>query len=151
MKLMFGGIIAVVLLGLYGYSVITAILVATGFTAAAGFTSGFSSTMTTVGGLVAALVVAELALTKPGQTPIARVLQSNPSVGSTTSLKIITFSYLTVWLALGLSAYIVGSMWYPDTQTALADVGQSWLGVAVAAAYAYFEIQPNETHQTALT
>jgi hypothetical protein len=40
--------------------------------AAGNFTTGFASTMTTVGGLVSALVIAELAITKPGEVPIAR-------------------------------------------------------------------------------
>jgi hypothetical protein len=45
-----------------------------------------------------------------------------------------------VWVALGVSAYVVGAMWYPDALKPLTDLGQSWLGLAVAAGYAYFGI-----------
>ncbi len=33
---------------------------------------------------------------------------------------------------------------HPDVLPALTNVGQSWLGLAVAAAYGYFGLSPNE-------
>jgi hypothetical protein len=147
MKLVFGGLIAVILLGLYAYTVLFGISVVTcistqGCTAltAASFTGGFASTMTTVGGLVSALVIAELAITKPGEAPVARALDPAASSRVTNSLKIITGLYLLVWVALGLAAYVVGAMWHPGALEPLTDGGQTWLGLAVAAGYAYFGI-----------
>jgi hypothetical protein len=147
MKLVFGGLIAVILLGLYVYSVLFAISVVAcisrpGCSAltAASFTDGFGSTMTTVGGLVSALVIAELAITKPGEAPVARALAATASARATGTLKALTGAYLLVWVIVGLAAYVVGAMWYPGTLKPLTDLGQSWLGLAVAAAYAYFGV-----------
>ena len=149
MKLLFGGLIAVIVLGLYAYSVVFAISVVncintTGCSAltAASFTDGFAQTMTTVGGLVSALVIAELAITKPGEAPVARALDPSASVAQINALKVVTGVYLLVWLALGLAAYVVGAMWHPGTIMPLTDLGQGWLGLAVAAGYAYFGINP---------
>jgi hypothetical protein len=149
MKLAFGGLIALILLGLYAYAVrvgvATAICAATtGCTAltAAGFTAGFASTMNTVGGLVSALVIAELAITRPGDAPMARSLAEDSTPGARSALKLVTGLYLLTWVLIGLWAYLVGVMWYPSVVAQLTDVGQAWLGLAVAAAYAYFGIKP---------
>jgi hypothetical protein len=147
MKLVFGGLIAIMLLGLYAYSVMFAISVVSCMNTAGcsaltvgSFTAGFASTMTTVGGLVSALVIAELAITEPGNAPIARALDSGASASATNALKVITGVYLLLWVALGLAAYVVGAMWYPESLKPLTDLGQAWLGLAVAAGYAYFGI-----------
>ena len=52
----------------------------------------------------------------------------------------VTGIYLLVWVLVGLAAYLVGTMWYPGKLKHLTDLGQAWLGLAVAAAYAYFGI-----------
>jgi len=148
MKLIFGGLIAVILLALYTYAVQFAISVATCISKAGcsdltldSFTGGFASTMTTVGGLVSALVIAELAITKPGEAPVARALDATASPRANKILKVVTGAYLLVWVVVGLAAYVVGNMWYPDKLKPLTDLGQAWLGLAVAAGYAYFGIK----------
>lgn len=147
-KTLFGGVIAVILLGLYVYAVIVALAVTsclakgeecTSLTKES-FTSGMSTTLAMVGGLVSALVIAELAVTKPGETPYARVLDDNPSEQAKTILKVTTTLYLLIWVIFGLLAFIVGFLQYPDFLQPLTDMGQSWLGLAVAAAYAYLGI-----------
>jgi hypothetical protein len=37
---------------------------------------------------------------------------------------------------------IVGLMMYPDASQTLANLGTTWLGIAVSAGYAYFGIKP---------
>jgi hypothetical protein len=150
MKLLFGGFIAIILLILYEYSVYEGLLVVmclstsacTQYTADS-FTPGFSHAMSLIGGLVAALVIAELAVTKPGEAPVARTI-GGTSDNATLSwtLTIVTAVYLVVWVLAGLAAYVVGTMWYPGKLQPLTDLGQSWLGLAVAAAYSYFGISP---------
>jgi hypothetical protein len=142
MKLLFGGAIAIILLGLYVYAVLYAVMVVTGLNPGP-VTEGYASTMTTVGGLVSALVIAELAITKPGEAPVARALISdNQPTGATATriLTLVTGVYLLVWVLTGLTAYVIGAMWHPGTVQHLTDLGQSWLGLAVASAYAYFGI-----------
>jgi hypothetical protein len=133
MKAAIGGGIALILLGLYGYSVIEAIRIAMSPDALA-LKSGFVSTMNTVGGLVSALVISELAITQPGQMPAARMGGPGWAGWATT----IAISYIAVWAALGLAAYVAGVMLYEGKVPALTDFGLAWLGLAVASGYAYF-------------
>jgi hypothetical protein len=110
---------------------------------AASFTQGFSHAMSLIGGLVAALVIAELAITKPGEAPVARaVCGANAGPTLSWTLTIVTAICLLVWVIAGLAAYVVGTMWYPGTLQPLTDLGLSWLGLAVAAAYWYYGISP---------
>jgi hypothetical protein len=148
MKVFFGALIAVILLGLYVYSVIYTISVVNcvstpGCTTStvADITDGIVTALTLIGGLVSALVIAELAITKPGEPPVARVLDQNSSSTPGKALKVVTLAYLLVWIATGLAAFIVGYMQYPKVVQPLTDLGQSWLGLAVAAGYAYFGIR----------
>lgn len=107
----------------------------------ASFNSGYASTLNTVGALVSALVIAELAVTKAGDAPVARALDTTAtSSTASTVLKAVTAAYLLVWLGLGLTAFVAGALWYPDSLKPLTDFGQAWLGVAIAAVYAYFGI-----------
>lgn len=50
--------------------------------------------------------------------------------------------YLLIWVITGLAAFVVGSMQHDRVLQPLTDLGQSWLGLAVAAGYAYFGIKP---------
>jgi hypothetical protein len=150
MKLLFGGFIAVMLLILYVYAIYEALMVVmcvstSGCTrfAAENFTPGFSHAMSLIGGLVSALVITELAVTKPGEAPIARAIGGATAAPTLSwALTIVTAIYPVVWAFAGLAAYVVGTMWYPGKLQPLTDLGQSWLGLAVAAAYSYFGISP---------
>jgi hypothetical protein len=104
MKLLFGGFIAIILLILYEYSVYEGVMVVTCLSTsgctqytADSFTPGFSHAMSLIGGLVAALVIAELAVTKPGEAPVARTI-GGASDNATLSwtLTIVTMVYLVV-------------------------------------------------------
>jgi hypothetical protein len=151
-KTIFGGAIAVILLGLYVYTVIMALLITSCLSQKTecksytkdSFTSGMAMTMATVGGLVSALVIAELAITKPGETPQARSLGKNPSNQAKEILKFTTMAYLMVWTLFGLLAFIIGFLQYPNVLQPLTDIGQAWLGLAVAAAYSYLGIKPEK-------
>jgi hypothetical protein len=150
-KVAFGGLIAIVLLGLYGYavfvactSVVTCVATAGCTTVpAASFNDGMAQVMATIGALISAFVIAELALTKPGQSPGARVIVGTSSTPPNTAEKVVGLAYLVVWLALGVYAVVVGVMLHPKMLQPLTDLGQSWLGLAVMAAYTYFGIKPS--------
>lgn len=149
MRLFFGSGIAVVLLGLYVYAVEFAMSVVNCVTTsgctsptAQDFTDGFAGAITTIGGLVSALVIAELAVTEPGTAPVARALGASRSVTAARWLKAVTFLYLAIWVLAGLTAYVIGVMKHPGVLQPLTDTGRSWLGLAVAAGYSYFAINP---------
>ena len=135
-------IIAFVLLALYVVLIVTAIVVSFCTeqpTCLDGFIKVMSSSLATIGGLVSALVVAELAMTKPKTAPTALSLGAAPTTTQKPLVKIVALVYLSVWVLTGLSALLV-SWFKPDTLQPLTDIGQSWLGVAIAAIYAFFGI-----------
>jgi hypothetical protein len=145
LRFSFGATIAIVLLGIYAYAVIEAIRVALSDTPG-NLGIGFSYTLEIVGGLVSALVVVELAITKPGDAigvrSAAAATNEVATVEENRAAAIIGTVYVLVWILVGLAAYVVGAMLYPDKVKALTDFGQTWLGLAVAAGYAYFGIGP---------
>ena len=148
MKSMFGGAIAVVLLGIYlrlicvAYNIVDCVN-KSGCTARtpADFNDVMAQTLTVIGGLVSALVIAQLAITQAGEAPGARMLSDDASETSKSILKIVTIVYILVWLVAGLVAFMKG-MYYPKVLPSLTSIGQTWLGLAVAAAYAYFGLKP---------
>jgi hypothetical protein len=139
MKVIFGGLIAMALLGLYVYSVLVAIMLAQSSGGGA-LNSGIILCLTTIGGLVSALVIAELAITQPGAAPnVSNFGPARESSGrAATIIGWVSAAYVGVWILLGLAAFVVGVMIHPAKVQSLTDLGQSWLGLAVAAAYAYF-------------
>lgn len=147
MRTAFGGAIAVVLLGLWVYLVITGIQTVVCASAAgciahpvAGFNDEMAQALAVIGGLVSALVIAELAVTRSGATPAAHLLAANAGPRAKLLLQVISGVYVLAWLAAGLAALLVG-MRHPHVLQPLTSVGQAWLGLAVAAAYAYFGLR----------
>lgn len=135
-------VIAFVLLALYVVLIVTAIVITFCTdqpTCLEGFNKVMSTSLATIGGLVSALVVAELAMTKPKSAPTARAVGTDETTAKKPLVKIVALVYLGVWVLAGLSALLV-SWFKPDALQPLTDMGQSWLGVAIAAIYAFFGI-----------
>jgi len=155
----FGGVLAVVLLGIYAaaagamiYAIVTACSMAEPCTAdlSGRFQQGYVYVLTTVGGLVSALVVAQLSVTQPGEMP--NVAGFRPiSRGGRWVGGMVVIVYLVVWALVGLSSLIVGVMLYPGVISTVSDIGTVWLGLAVSAGYAYFGIERNGDHRPPLT
>lgn len=148
MKAIFGGAVSVVLLGIYVHLIRVAYLIVdcaskSGCTAHTvnDFNDVMAQTLNVIAGLVSALVISELAVTKPGEAPVARILSENATPLSKSILKAVTAAYVLVWLVAGLAAFMKG-MYHPKVLPALTSVGQAWLGLAVASAYAYFGLKP---------
>ena len=143
-RILIGGLLACILLGLYVYLAWVA-MSAVGCTPqpaclTAGFTDRMASALALIAGLVSALVITELAVTRPGEAPMARSLDAGASPTTSSAVKVVTFIYLGVWALTGLAALVI-SLQNSELQ-ALTDLGQSWLGLAVAAGYSYFGINP---------
>lgn len=140
----FGGVIAFILLMLYagtvGYMIWAIVGPEHGDTVT--FSQGLIFVVTTINGLISALVVTNLAITKPGESPaIVRDMvrkDGTPNPWPT----ILTGGYIAIWLIVGLAALVIGVMIYPDVNTTLKDLGTTWLGLAVAAGYSYFGVTP---------
>jgi hypothetical protein len=149
MQAIFGGVIAVVLLGIYLHLIRLGVLVVNCLTTAGCtkyspnfFNEGMAQALSIVGGLVSALVIAELAITKPGEPPAARALDDTASHRAKLILKAVTAFYVLVWMGAGLAAFFVG-LYHPKELPPLTTLGQAWLGLAVASAYAYFRLKPS--------
>lgn len=150
-KLIFGATISIILLFIYVYLVwfgIDIVVCADTQGCASpkpeAYNDHMISSLSLVGGLISALVIAELAVTKVGQAPAARLLtqqQQDEKTLANKVLQIVTGVYLVVWLLTGLSAFFYGYLLHPGILPSLGAVGHAWFGVAVGAGYAYFGIE----------
>lgn len=138
----FSGVLAYILLALYvGIVGYMAFMVAEYQTKE--FTSGVTYIVTTVGGLVSALVIGKLALTPPTAPPALTTAAAVAAGSPPDPLNVgLTVAYMVVWLLTGLAALIVGVLLYSDVNKPLAAIGTNWLGLAVAAGYAYLGVKP---------
>lgn len=147
-KLLFGGLVAVILLGLYVYATIFAIQVAQCVGRGVckphpqGLSDGVETVLNLVGGLVSALVIARLAIAEPGDSPAAGLLPDTASDILKKMVNVIAVAYVVVWLACGLAALIISLIKYPDAVPELTASAKSWLGLAVAAGYSYLGLKP---------
>lgn len=146
-RLIFGTAVAVILLGFYAYAVVIAIL-ATQCLSEPNCTAyskdlneGIVTILNLVGGLVSALVVAELAVTEPGKAPATRYLAIDVRATTKNVAVIISFIYIAVWLICGVASVIVGYIQHPDVVPVLTNSAKSWMGIAVAAAYSYLGVR----------
>ena len=100
------------------------------------------SVVTTISGLVSALVVATLTTTKPMENPsLMRLFVVRDDRTQSKWVTGIVWAYLSVWGIVGLAALVVG-MLHPQVDQTLQDIGTTWFGLAVASTYAYLGIKP---------
>lgn len=93
-----------------------------------------------IGGIVTGVVIGNLALSPPGETPVSPVRNMSEAYGKNL-MKTIVWIYIIVWLFTGLSAFYIGVMKYPGVSGTLTETGKAWLGILVGAAYAWFGIK----------
>lgn len=146
--LVFGGIVASILLGLYAGTLVYMIWEVVDLGSKAGtaesitFNEGLVAVVTAAGGLVSALVISQLAVTEPGDDPGIMRIGANPGQQQSWWVTLLIWLYLSAWLVVGLSALVFGVMVYPGVSTTVSDIGTTWLGLAVASGYAYFAVRP---------
>jgi hypothetical protein len=144
----FSATLALVLLALYCSSALYLIYqiypLGNGCMKPTGYEGGYIYVLTTVGGLVSALVIAQLSITKPGSTPTIGGTKPESNLGIYATNTVVGI-YLFAWVFTGIAALVVGVMICPEGNKTITDLGTTWLGLAVTAAYAYFGIQPTET------
>lgn len=141
MRSLFGGLIAIILLGIYIHLIKVAIMAV--YCASGGsctFNEGMAQALSVIGGLVSALVVAQLAVAKPGEPLAKRTLAEGASQRTVKITSLVATFYVLVWIGAGLVAFMVG-LYHPKEVPALTTLGQGWLGLAVSSAYAYFGIK----------
>lgn len=105
----------------------------------------YTAFLETIGALVSAVVVSELSITKPTDAPGTRLAAAGAaagySAGQQTTVKVLASLYILVWLISGLALVVLG--WTRNSQVApVIAAAKQWLGFAIAAAYAYFGVNP---------
>jgi len=93
-----------------------------------------------IGGIVSAVVIANLAVAEPGETPISQVREIAEAYGRKL-LKTIVWIYIIVWFFAGFGAFFIGVVRCPDVFETLTAFGKSWLGILVGALYAWFGVK----------
>jgi len=145
--------IPIILLGIYVFAIGTAIwstflavnLCHTNAACAQNFHArrieGINVILNVVGGLVSALVVAELAITQPGQLPSAQILRKRVSKSAKQVMTVVSLGFIIVWLVCGAASLIIYVLYPNAIPAALSEFAKAWLGLALASAYSYLGIR----------
>jgi hypothetical protein len=147
----FGGLLAIILLVLFLFLLWRAFQVAGAVilcgsdasclnVARTRFLPSMEGGLNTIGGLVSAIVIAELAITKPTEVPAARLFAAADTPPDGFGPKAAAVAYLSVWVITGLAAYGWASLLHPEALKPLTDYGNAWFGLAIASGYAYFGV-----------
>lgn len=151
-KYIFGGLIPVILLGFYVFAIVRSIQTTQQVVDRCNnnvscmqknrvSSEGFETVLNVVGGLVSALVVAELAITQRGELPSAQILQRNASKPSKKVATVISMAYIITWLLCGVASVAVYILHPNAVPLELSEFAKSWLGLAIASAYSYLGIR----------
>ena len=100
----------------------------------------FNYIATTIGGLISALVIAHLGASRAGGNGDGLMLLTTGDGKLPRLMTILTIVYLVTWILMGVFSLYVGALNHPDINPHVTDFGMIWLGLAVSAAYAYFQI-----------
>jgi hypothetical protein len=93
-----------------------------------------------IGGIVTGVVIANLAISAPGETPMSQV--RNMAAGYGRSLmQAVVWIYIGTWLVSGLVTFYVGVISHPEVSATLTAIGKAWLGILAGAAYAWLGIR----------
>ncbi len=159
-QLVFGGILAVIMLGLYIYSISTAVGVAAecGDNAACAkqLSSNISLLLNLVGGLISATVVGVLGATPRGELPAQESFERNlngsvPSGNNPGGIiskiaGLMPSVFILVWIICGIYILAYGFItYYHDPVPALTAHAKTWIGTAIGAVYAYMGINPDSS------
>lgn len=153
LKLLLVGVLTIVLLLLYFYSVKLEIdvaehcrkdSVATAECTTAKAASGrLGDILSGVGGLIAAFAISALAVTQPGAAPNKGLTDGFTGISQTIA-KAIPVAFVLTWLICGLLAVYFGLIKY-DGSEALTEMGKNWFGTVLAGVGAWVGIDPKKT------
>ena len=150
-QLLFGGLLATILLGFYIWSIVDAVSIARackiGSNCTEQFSSGMSFLLNSLGGLIAATVVGVLGATQTGEFPAKKTFERNLTGIVKTIAAYMPSVYILFWIVCGVIMVIYGFITYPEAVAPLSAQAKVWLGTAIAAVYAYFGITPDKPQQ----
>jgi len=121
---------------------VDALIVAESCSSTCSLSDAVAAFLETIGALVSAVVISELSVTKPKDSPGTRLADAGGNTpGQKTAVKALASVYILVWLISGLALVVLGWAQHP-TVPQIVSAAKEWLGFAIAAAYAYFGINP---------
>lgn len=138
----FKGLLAIILLIIYFLTLGYVILEAMKWDLAGPpmvISSNILWTIHVIGGLVAAVIIANLAVSKPGEAPLSQLENMSKTYGRNFMAAVI-WIYMIIWLIIGLAAFLVGVIFRPEVCETLNELGKTWLGILLGSAYAWFGI-----------
>lgn len=145
-QLLFGGLLALILLGFYIWSIMVAVsLAATGCTQnCPQLSNNMAYILNTIGGLISAVVIGVLGATQTGEFPAQKsIYDSKTLTGTVQTVAVIMPSlFILVWIICGVVTVIYGFVLY-DNVPPLNASAKVWLGSAIGSVYAYFGIKSN--------
>ena len=146
LQIVFGALIAYVLLALYGGTLVhmiseVRICANTPGCTEREFGQGLLMVVTSVGGVVSALVISRLTVTAPWANPGQFLMLEGAGKWPTLILNILVALYLLAWLVLGGWALVVGVLMHPNINQTVADIGTAWLGLMAASTLAYLGVK----------
>ncbi|MGI9056273.1 MAG: hypothetical protein ACR2F2_10790 [Pyrinomonadaceae bacterium] len=147
-QLLFGGILAVIMLGLYGYSIAAAIELAQKCgdinNCPTQLSANISLLFNVIGGLISATVVGVLGSTNRGEFPAKKSFEKNLSGWTATIAGFMPSIFIAFWIICGVVILSYGSLPYAnDPVPALSAQAKVWIGTAIGAVYAYIGINPD--------
>ncbi len=147
-QLLFGGILAVMMLVLYGYSIYEAIELAKQCGDIPNCTKklpeNISLVFNLVGGLISATVIAVLGSTKRGDFPAQKSFEKNLEGFVAKVAGFMPSVFILFWIICGAAILFCG--WFPfdnEPVPALSAQAKAWIGIAIGAVYAYMGITPD--------
>ena len=154
-QLIFGGMIAIILLGFYVWSIVDAVSVVQCMKSATAdkpctevFSNNMSYILNTLGALISSTVVGVLGATKPSEFPVQKILTNSLKGTLTGTIQTIAALmpsiFILVWIVCGVITVIYGFVLSDtDLVAPFSAAAKAWFGVAIAAVYAYFGIRPS--------
>jgi hypothetical protein len=147
-QLLFGGILAVIMLGLYGYSIYEAVKLAKICGDVANcqtpLPSNISLLFNVIGGLISATVVGVLGSTNRGEFPAQKSFEKDLSGISATIAGYMPSVFILFWIICGLYMLVFGFLTFTnDPVPPLTAQAKAWVGTAIGAVYAYIGINPD--------
>ena len=141
-QLLFGGLLTLILLGFYIWSIIDAVSIAACAKDCPQLSNNMAYLLNTIGGLISAVVIGVLGATQTGDFPAQKSIAKNLTGTVQTVATIMPSLFILVWIICGVVTVIYGFVLY-DNVPPLNASAKVWLGSAIGSVYAYFGIKPN--------
>lgn len=144
-KLLVVGFLAVVLIGLYIFSMMAVLRLNKNVDP-----DGVAWLFSSIGGLVTAFAIGFLAVSQPGEIATSGLASGMSLTNPTEKIgrrieKTIPVAFVLAWLICGALSVYFGLISGGDFPDSMAEMGKGWIGTVIAAVGALFGVNPKKT------